>query len=296
MRILVALDTMPYSACAVAEAAKLSTNTWPDITLLGIQSSNVNTAHLSKDTDDYWNGHPLLNALLNYRDDFLSNFRKGESPYPNTIDEPKLIESKSGLWEEQKIFQGNLKELNLRIRTGDPFKEILAETRESEIDLIVMGCSKKMDCLWKDQGSLPEKIVDYSGTSVLIVKENKTPDIIVCCLDHHSITQESIELINQMATLYQTDLEIAGLTDSETLSIEIEQKMQFILDYYTSKDIRAWMRLVDTARIESFISQAAQDGLVALWMGKRSLLEKIFPRKSLSKLVKTAQSSVLVLR
>ena len=69
-----------------------------------------------------------------------------------------------------------------------------------------------------------------------------------------------------------------------------------LLDYYAESDVRAWVQLVEASALESFIAQAAQKDLVALWMGKQSFLDKIFFRQRLGKLIDTAQSSVLILR
>jgi hypothetical protein len=56
------------------------------------------------------------------------------------------------------------------------------------------------------------------------------------------------------------------------------------------------IQLVEPSAFESFVSQEAQHSLMALWMGEKSILEKIFPPKKVGKLLRTSQSSVLILR
>ena len=103
-------------------------------------------------------------------------------------------------------------------------------------------------------------------------------------------------MINQMVTLYQTELEIVGLTDGTTLKPMVEKNLDAILKYYNARQIKAWIKLVGTASLESFISQEARRSMMALWMGGKSIITKIFPRGKVDKLIQGSKSSVLLLR
>ncbi len=120
--------------------------------------------------------------------------------------------------------------------------------------------------------------------------------MIDCCLDHDTVSQASIELINQLVTLYHADLEIIGVADAKGLKSEVDRRMASILDYYVSRNIKAWVKVVDGLSLNSIIAQAAEKNLVAMWMGKESFLDKIFSKQRLGKLVTSAESSVLILR
>ena len=132
---------------------------------------------------------------------------------------------------------------------------------------------------------------------MLVIKENKQPQMIVCCLDHDTVTQASIELINQLVTLYRVELEIIGVTEETTgLKADVDRRMARILAYYTSRNIKAWVRLVDAPSLKKFIDQSAEKNLMAVWTGKHSFLDKIFSRQHIEDLATTASSSVLILR
>jgi len=73
MRILVAVDTNPYSSYVVHEVGKLAINTWSDITLLGVIDPKDSPARV-EDTE-------LAKALLDYREIITSYYPKGECPY-----------------------------------------------------------------------------------------------------------------------------------------------------------------------------------------------------------------------
>jgi nucleotide-binding universal stress UspA family protein len=293
MRIIVAVDQHPYSAHVVKDVAKLARNTWADVTLLGV---GPKATDISRSSGHAEIKHPLAKKLKNYRRNFLDHFEKEESPYEKRSCNYEFVEVNRGTWEELYICRGGRKDLKIMLRSGNPVKEILAQSQEDNSDLIAMGCHKKGDCQWKGTINLPQKIANNATCSVLVVKEEKQICKIVCCLDQENISQGSIEMINQMVTLYQTELEIVGLTDGPTLKPLVEKNLDAILKYYNALQIKAWIKLVDIGSLASFISQEASRSMMALWMGEHSLLSKMFPKGKVDKLIQGSESSVLLLR
>lgn len=281
MRILVAVDNHLETKFIVPQAAELAGNTWSNVTLLGICSAE-------KEVGD------LADRLNAYRDVFLSHMEGEISPYARSRGEYRLVQQKKGVWEQHYEGGRGKKDLSLRIRCGSAGKNIVAESLDTNADLIVFGCSKGSGCEWPDDAV--RKVVKNAECSVLVVKEEKKPQMIVCCLDQDTVTQHSIELINQLVTLYGAELEIAGVTDTKGLPGEVDRRMANILTYYTGQNIKAWIRSVDADSMKSFVAQAAEKNLVALWMGKESFLGKIFSRQRLMNLAIEAESSVLILR
>ncbi|MGB2690675.1 MAG: universal stress protein [Desulfobacterales bacterium] len=293
MRILVAVDQHPYSAHVVKDVAKLAGNTWADVTLLGV---GPKATDIGRSSNRAGIKHPLTEKLRNYRRGFLDHFEKEESPYEKRSCNYEFIEVKRGMWEELYICRGDRKDLKIVLRSGNPFKEILAQSQEDDSDLIAMGCYKKGDCQWKGTINLPQKVANNATCSVLVVKQQKQIRKIVCCLDQENISQGSIEMINQMVTLYQTELEIVSLTDGKAMKPLVEKNLDAILKYYNARNIKAWIKLVDVVSLASFISQEASRSMMALWMGEHSLLSKMFPKGKVDKLIQGSESSVLLLR
>lgn len=293
MRILLAVDQQPYSAHAVNDVAKLAGNTWADVTLLGV---GPKATEIGRSTSRAEIKHPLAKKLRNYRRNFLDHFEKEESPYEKRSCNYEFVEVQKGIWEELYVCRGGRKDLKIVLRPGNPVKEILAQSYEDDSDLIAMGCHKKGDCQWEGAINLPQKVANNASCSVLVIKEEKQIRKIVCCLDQENISQKSIEMINQMVTLYQTELEIVGLTDGTDLKPKVAKNLDAILKYYNSRQIKALIKLVPTASLESFISQEAKRSMMALWMGGQSILAKMFPRGKVDKLIQGSESSVLLLR
>jgi nucleotide-binding universal stress UspA family protein len=282
MRILLAVDQQPYSAHAVDDVAILAGNTWADVTLLGV---GPKATEIGRSTSRAEIKHPLAKKLKDYRRNFLDHFEKEESPYEKRSCNYEFVEVKKGIWEELYVCRGGRKDLKIVLRPGNPVKEILAQSYEDDSDLIAMGCHKKGDCQWEGTINLPQKVANNASCSVLVIKEEKQIRKIVCCLDQENISQKSIEMINQMVTLYQTDLKP-----------KVAKNLDAILKYYNSRQIKALIKLVPTASLESFISQEAKRSMMALWMGGQSLLAKMFPRGKVDKLIQGSESSVLLLR
>ena len=298
MKILVAVDQNMYSTHAVEEISKLAMNTWADVILLGVGFKKNSAEQASNEISPQpgLKNPPLSQALQDYRERFTSHFQEDHSPYDERKCGYEWIEVQKGIWEELYVCRAARKDLKIRIRLGNPAREILAESQEVGSDLIVVGCNTAHNCLWEVPKNVPLKVASDAKCSVLVVKEEKNVDRIVCCLDHDKVSQESLEMINQMVTLYRAELEIVGLTDGEELKTEVEKKIEAILDYYKVRQAAPLVRLVEISALEGFISQEAQRSLIALWMGEKSIMEKIFPPKKVGKLIRTSRTPVLLLR
>lgn len=289
MRILLALDNQAYSADIISEVAKLAANTWADITMLGIQTSGSDS-NLDQS---------LANTLLGYRKQFLTQFAEKDCPYSAASGKMNFTSSKDG-WQILGVTTANKsKVLHLKVRKGNAIKEILAEAEEQGCDLIILGCSNGTDCQWHGETlNFPHKIARKANCSVLLIKDQRPTKTIISCLDKSLIQQESLELINQIVTLHDADLKIIGLTGPKGLTQkeDTEKQMADILKYYTDRKINAWVKLVEKEALEEYISQASNEGMIALWMGKKSIIGKILSSSLIEKLVASSQSSFLLLR
>jgi nucleotide-binding universal stress UspA family protein len=297
MRILAAVDQYSYSVVAVEAAAKLALNTWADVTLIGVSpqlmSKRSRSGELSA-TRSF--DQSFKDAVRRYREHFLSYFKGEDSPYEQQRCGYEFIEVEKGKWEELYVCRSLRKDLKVRIRQGKPAAEILAESFEEGTDLIVVACDQALNCTWHGTADLPQKIANDATCSVLVVKEKPKINRMVCFLDHDRISQESLEMINQMVTLHHVELELVGVTTGEALRVEVEKKMDLIMRYYSARNIKSLIKLVEIADFETYIKQEAQGSLVAFWMGKKSMFEKFLPRKKVGQLIKASESSVLILR
>ena len=292
MKILVALDTTEQSAFVLQEVARLAHNTWADVTLLGVAAEVPGMEKSPAATAGNMETLPLVAALRKYREDFLAAFEGPDSPYAETAYAYELVELQKGLYEDLKVCRGARKHLRTRIRFGSPARALLAEARQSLCDLIVVANAGA----GRELGRTAQKVIREAEASVLAVAEAKKPRRIVACLDHDHVSQPSLEMINQLVTLYRADLEIVGVTNAESLPGDVEHKMGQVLKYYAANGIKALVRLVAETSLENFAAQAARENLMALWMGKTSLLQRFLPLKRVDRLLTNADSSLLILR
>jgi len=295
MRILFAGDEQHYSQFALKEVVRLAMNTWADVTLLGVLPEDVSLeAGFGGAGSSARQG--LARALGNYRDSFIAAWGSDGSPYAVKDWQYEWVQLKNGLWEQLRVSRGVKKDLKVHLRVGDIANEVLAEAREEGVDLIVLGCTRGERCLWQGGLAVPQKVAGEAGCSVLLVKEDQPTGRILACLDQSSVSQESLEMINQMASIHQAQLQLIGLTREGGMKPDAYTRLIELGDYYSERSIPVATKLIEMPDFANSLAQETQRDLLALWMGKKSLLELFFPRDWVGKLISTCPSSVLVLR
>jgi nucleotide-binding universal stress UspA family protein len=294
MKILFAGDEQPYSAYALKEVLRLALNTWADVTLLAVSPGSP--VQEPEGPGAVASDQPLAQALHHYRETFLAGAEEEGSPYALGNWQYEWIPLGSGLWEEMLVNRGRKKDLKVRLRSGNEPQEILAEAKAEESDLIVLGCTGGGQCIWQGAAPVPQRVVNDADCSVLLVKEEQPITRIVACLDQSYISQDSLEMINQVATMHGAQLELIGLSGEGGLKKDVYRRLIEIGDYYEDRQIKVSTRLTEIAEFEGLIAQELKQDLLALWMGKKSLLERFFPRDWAGRFVSKCQSSVLVMR
>ena len=287
MKLLLAIDDNGYSRYAVHQAARLAANTWPDVTMLAIAGDAARFADEDPGQEPASPGTRLLDRS---RADFIDALGTGMDLYGTGEDAPF---KRNGSVVEKDV--SGRKNFALRLRHGDPAKAIVAEAKSAGSDLIVIGCGHH-EGGWGGGEDVSGKVADAADCSVFIIRENRAPSRVVCCLDHAHVSQESLELINQWVTLHGAELEVAGVLKHGDLKEDVEAKMGEVLDYYLSRDIQARVRVVDESSLESFIESGGENDLMALWLPHKSPLMRFFKKSRVASLVNHASSSILILR
>lgn len=288
MKLLVAVDENPYSRYAVGQAARLAANTWADVVMLAVEKSR---AYLDEDDLDQEHAHPKTLTLKRYLADFLGSVGPEADIYGPGRDVPFGRRDGDVLEADASGRKGMV----LRVRSGNPAKAIAAEARASGSDLVILGSSQH-EGGWGRGSDVPGRVADAADCPVFVLRENVVPSKVACCLDHANVTQESLELINQCVTLYGAELEVVGVLRRGELKEDVEAKMGEVLGYYLDRDVRALVRVVGEDSLESFIESGGREDLMALWLTRKSPLQKLLPGHRVASLVNHASASILVLR
>ncbi len=283
MKILVTLDTKEYSQKIIKDVARLANNTLADIVLLAVQEQSREVSR------------ELTAALLKYRQDLYSYFAPEELPYGDN-GEDRWEQQGKGDWT---LTARGMKQCVLRIRAGSSVSRLAVTTaREMECDLVVLGCSGEAGCEWDGEMNVPLRIAEDSSCPVLIIKNRTRVNQIVSILDQSVVSQEALEMVNQLVTVHGAGLKIIGVCKSkESDRDRLEQRMVELLRYYNDRSIDAWVKLIDTDDVREYVTRWSQEGIVALWMGgKQSLIRKLFGRSMIDRLLESTRSSLLILR
>ncbi len=282
MKILIALDTQEYSRAIIPTAAQLTKNTLADIVLLGIQEKTTDTPDKA-----------LSEALEQYRKDIFGEFDGDTSLYSDFSDVSWQRTEGDG-WQRSAR---KLKTCSLTIRTGGAAKQIIAVAEEIGSDLVIIGGSRP-DCEWQGELNVPLRVAEEAPCTVLLIKENKNIDKIISILDQSVVSQDSMEMVNQLVTLHDAGLKIVGVKEKKSHKEgAIEKTMVELMKYYNDRKINAWVKLLNSEKVQEYVTASSQEGIVALWMGgKQSFLKKMFSRSMVDKLLETTRSSLLILR
>ncbi|WP_432734862.1 universal stress protein [Maridesulfovibrio sp. FT414] len=288
MRILIPVDENTYSMYAIRHAARLAKNTWPDLALLAIDNKGL----LPGKESDFSDSNPKVRMLHNYCKDLLGFLGSSSELYVSENEQFQMRKQGSRLAGEA---HSGRKKLQLHLRNASPVKAILEEAKEDGCDLIIIGCSRSGSA-WETDAHAPGKVADRADCPVLVIKDEHSISKVVCCLDHGHVTQESLEMINQLVTFHNAELEIVGILKHTQLKDEVEQQMSEVLDYYLERNIQALVKVVEEDSLESFISSGTQKDLMAVWLSPKSTLQRLFSRDKVATLVNKTLSSILILR
>ncbi|SFM68906.1 universal stress protein [Thermodesulforhabdus norvegica] len=297
MRILFVADQHEYSLYALDELTHVAENTFSDVTMLGILPRQLIPKRGCKGgLFDLGFEHPLIDALERYRQRFMEHWKPEECPYRDNDFRYEWFCVEEGHYEQIKVCRGRLKDLRVKIRFGQPVAEVLSAVDEEGVSLVVLGCTYGPECLWQDDPAFPRKLVNTLPCSVLLVKEKEPINEIHACLDESTITQESLELVNQMAVIHNAKLNIIALTKGGGVKRDVYAWFDEIYGYYRNRGLDVSSSFTEIDDFEKFITERVQNGLLALWMGKKSLLDRLFQRDSIEHFIGTSRTSVLVLR
>lgn len=280
MKVLVVVDAEQYSRHAAQVAARFAINTWADVTILGLQEAKSGDGPDAK----------LSCALSEIRGLFLND----DSPY-GTYTDATFHPVQNGAWETDDAGSGGRKQLKVLIRQGDELRMVSEQVEQEQADFLILGASSD-NAEWEGELRFPQKVAASAPCSSLVIKGASMGKTLVCCLDQASVSQESLEIINQLVTIQEADLKIVGLAGPHGLREKVEERMMQVLRYYTERWVRAWVRLVDEEELPAFAHEASRTGTLGLWLGKKSLLTKLFSKDRLEQLIMASESSVVILK
>jgi nucleotide-binding universal stress UspA family protein len=135
--------------------------------------------------------------------------------------------------------------VNTRIRQGDPVKQILAEVREGDYDLTIIGARQESGLTQQLLGSVAQKVVRHVPTSVLVAREvGASLDRILICTGGKSMAEPVIEAGARLAEAARAQVTLLHVTSIAPLMytgfLEVEEKLSRLLktDTPTARHLR----------------------------------------------------------
>lgn len=192
------------------------------------------------------------------------------------------------------MVEGPQKRLRVRALRGGAC-HILAEDAREEYDLIALGSGPQGQSMGGASSQALLKIIETARASVLLVKQDLPIHKMVCLLDRGSVSQRSLAMINQLATIHGASLELLGITRQGWLQIDVDTRLSTLWRYFKSFQNGVMAGFKEHGDLLDFVSQKSRPDLVVMWRGSQSILNRLFPSKWLGELVTLSQSSMLIL-
>jgi hypothetical protein len=247
MNILVIVENGGFNRILAKEVGRLAANTWANITLLG---------YLPQFLGDEL--QLLQENSMKYRQEVFSCFSAEGNPYPRICSENWQQKDQSLVMP----MESGQKRFDLIIVKAEDDLNIVSFLRSKPVDLLILGDQSDF------QSPVIAQAMEVAG-SLLMIKGSKDPRQIVCCLDHDQIRHTSLEIINQLVTLYNAELKIVGFSNGGQRQKKIEACLQYLLNYYSRLKVTPWLELVDASIKTQFLLKESQKKLVALGCEKK---------------------------
>ena len=273
MNILVIMENGGFNRILAKEVGRLAANTWANITLLG---------YLPQFLGDEL--QLLQENSMKYRQEVLSCFTDEGNPYPRIYSEKWQKNDQSLVLP----MESGQKRLDLIIVKAEDDLNVVSFLRSKPVDLLILGEQSDF------QSPVIVGAIEVAG-SLLMIKGMKDPHQIVCCLDHDQIRHTSLEIINQLVTLYSAELKIVGFSNGGQSQKKIEACLQYLLNYYSNLKVTPWLELVDASIKTQFLLKESQQKLVALGCEKKSGYNTALIGREEIAFLREARSSVLLL-
>jgi nucleotide-binding universal stress UspA family protein len=208
--------------------------------------------------------------------------------------------------------------VDMRIRRGDPVKQILAEVRGSDYDLTIIGARRGSGLAERLLGSVAQKVVRRIPTSVLVAREVGTSlQCILICSGGKDVADPVIETGARLAEATHaqaTLLHITGTTPSMYVGLSmadetvtellqtdtpIAQHLRHGAEILAQHQVSAKLKLRHGVVSDEIISEARQGDYDLIVMGASGATGKLrewLLRNVTRQIVENALCSVLVVK
>jgi nucleotide-binding universal stress UspA family protein len=180
--------------------------------------------------------------------------------------------------------------VRIRFREGDVVGSILRETLDVSYDLVVVGAPG-------DGGSLVRRIMQYVGTSVLIVKNPQPfPYRLLLCLNDSRAARKAEQFAVRAASLLKTTVDILCVYVypwEEHSALNLAESARRLMKRHS---IQHSVRLRRGAVARSIIAEAQPDHLIVMGESERSSLYQFFFGSNPVRIGKQGSSPVLVVK
>ncbi len=293
MRFLICLRGEEASRPTLHFGALMASRLSTDITVLyvatGVRRSFSTEAAIAREKMSEWAMESTGNQVLRYARQHLESMglvRRLETQ-PDLHEE--IVPTADDVSEIRIVGKGG-ENVSFRLREGDALEEILKEMRSRRYDLLVIGSGKEI-------GGLMEKLLQFSPSSVLIVKNLK--DIryrILVATDATPPAHRAELLAIKTASVLKMELTFLSVVRTKGEREFMDKHLERMTNLCTLKRVPFRIQIASGNIVSETAAAAGEDHIIFLGRSRRGTLKKLFLRSKAIKIANAANCPILLVK
>ena len=293
MRFLICLRGEELSRKTLHFGALLASRLSTDITVLyvatGVRRSFSTETAIAREKMSEWAMESTGDAVLRHAYEHLKNMGLIQLPEGRADLKEEMFPVAGDAFEMKIVGRGG-ENVSFRLREGDALEEILAEMRSRRYDLLVIGGGKK-------QGSMMEKLLQFSPSSVLIVKNPRDIRYRVLAATDATPPAHRAELLAiKTASVLKMELTFLAVIESERMRGFMEKHLERMANLCNLKKVPYRVQMVSGNVVKETAAAAGDDHIIFLGRSRRGTLKKLFLRSKAIKIANDANCPILLVK
>ncbi len=273
MKILIAIGGREFSKPTLDLGMKIANSFKSSTTIAYVgkkisQFSEKDVSVVHQNLDDRELYRPGIRTL-EWAYDFLISKKYIEEKDANKFDDYLLVDEENS--RMKVLLKGQQSDkIDLIMRTGEIIEQLKDEVEINKHDITIIGGGGNK--------GLHQKLVQFIDSSVFVVKNysvNKKYKILLPVNDSKG-SDMAIETAINFAKSYKLNVEIISVPEEKKSNEEVEKILFKTKEKFLKNNIKASIKLIDGAPVNSIVDYAKDDSIVILGVSPKNPIMKYF--------------------
>lgn len=218
---------------------------------------------------------------------------KGRS-LKDRVKESRQIDQR--LFEEAQDILTQLKvEAHVKLRYGDPVKEVIKESTEGNYDLIVIG-SRALSGIRAKIESLSERIVESADIPVLVASCVSELSSLLLCVEGTEKSKKTIEFARDFATALDAHVTVLTVAEDDSELDKAKKVVEYAEEILKKDGVSVDVKILVGDPITEIEIESVYYDLVLVGSHKFGILDSILLKNPSLEIVESSKAPTLVVR